>query len=747
MTSSVILDEKQLKRIPPALVFILILILGLPVIALNYFGMDFSALAKNISATTGFTSIEVEAQIRGYFRQSLLEWSAFSFSAITVLLSFTQFRLKNDKIALIIGLSVLFSGSVAALHTVIIDGLTPHFTDQKNLDAFIWTFANSVSGLIFIVGLLLVLNNEDGKVFRVSTFFLLNFFLLIVAFTLIYYAASRAQLPQMWSENSVISRPYEFIYMFIFFILIIFIYPPVYKKHPYILTNCIFYMGITQIITAIYLMLLSSSPYDSGYNIGYFLKIIFYFIPFSCLIINYVFSYNAIILAQRKLKLSQEKFQYLASHDVLTNLYNRREFEALLSKTIANNSRSQSSFALFVIDIDNFKSINDTLGHIQGDRFLQQFSEHLSRLTRQGDILSRIGGDEYTLITSRIESSTAIRKLAERMVEGLNIPFPVSGKLLTCTVSIGIAIYPLDGDDTEELFKHADVALYSAKKSGKNTYRFYEDKLSYLQHREAEIESYLREALESDELFLNFQPKFDIISKKIIGAEVLLRWHNDVLGDVQPDEFIPVAENTGLIINIGEWVLAQTCKRAKAWLTKYNKPIIFSINVSPLQFENQLFFNKLNETLQHYDYPPSLLEIEVTENLLMNDDTDVSEGLRKIGQLGVNISIDDFGIGYSSLSRLRSLPIKTIKIDKFFISDIKDEKSSVVIVDTIIKLAEQLGMDIIAEGIETQIQVNYLVDKKCYQAQGFLFSKPLGAQEFQKLAYGESVTEQSDVSE
>ncbi|MCP0913973.1 EAL domain-containing protein [Legionella sp. 27cVA30] len=733
MNNSLILDTKTLRRIPPLFVFILILVLGLPAVALNYFGFDF--IVKNINYDHVLGSSIIEAQIRGYFRQTLLQWSAFSLAAITVLLAFTQYRLANDKVALIIGLAVLFSGSVEALHTLVIDGLTPDYIDKKNLDAVIWTFSNSISGIIFIIGFLLLLKFEKGKRFRSFTFILLSILLFLIAFSSIYYAAASTKLPEMWFESAILSRPYELIYLFIYLSIILFIYPAAYKKYPYILTNCIFYMAVTQIVTAIYLMLLSSTQYDSAYNIAYFLKIIVYFIPFSCLIINYVFSYNAVLEAQKNLKISEGQLKYLAAHDPLTNLFNRREFENLLAKTVAHAARHDQAFVLFVIDVDNFKSINDSLGHTHGDHFLKQFSAQLSSLTRKGDILSRIGGDEFTLISRGLKTPSAARKLAERIIQGLHTAYPVYGKLLTSSVSIGIAIFPGDGKTAEELLKNADIAMYSAKKSGKNTYRFYTEKLSHLQTREAEIESYLRTALKNDEFSLYFQPKYNLISREIIGAEILLRWHNATLGEIAPDEFIPVAENTGLIVNIGVWVLKKTCEKAQTWAEKYKRNLLFSINVSPVQFENRDFFPNLEKTLRNYNYPAAFLDLEVTESLVMRNDVFITEGLRQIDKLGVHISIDDFGMGYSSLSRLKSLPIDTLKIDKLFVSDIQNEQDKVIVIDTIIKLAQELEMNIVAEGIETEAQLNYLIARKCYFGQGFYLSKPLTADNFEALAY------------
>jgi len=735
MDNTLILDEKTLKRIPPVFILIFILLLGIPAVALNYFGIEFSAVSPKIIGSGLLEKFIIESQVRGYFRQVLLQWSAFSLATITVLLAFTQYRLTNDKIALIIGLSILFSGAVEATHTLVVDGLSPYITNKENIDAMIWTVTNAGSGIILMVGLILLLKYENKKPFRALTFILLSILLILTAFASIYYAASILQQPTMLFRDSLVSRPYETIYLTIYLFIVFFIYPSAYKKYPTILTNCIFYMSVTQIVIAIYLMTLSSSPYDSAYNIAYFLKIVVYFIPFSCLIINYVFSYNSVLEAQNRLQISQEKLRYMASHDPLTELYNRREFENLLDRTIASSARNNCSFALFLIDIDNFKAINDTLGHIHGDSLLKTFAGHLSSLTRKEDILSRIGGDEFTIITTQLKSPTSARKLAERLVSGLNMPYPVNEKLLTGTVSIGISIYPLDGETTEDLLKNADIAMYSAKRSGKNNYQFYTEKLSADQHRESEIESHLREALKKDEFTLFYQPQYNLITKEIIGAEILLRWNNKKLGNVSPVEFIPVAENSHLIISIGNWVLHKACEQAQHWAKQYKRHLLFSINVSPMQFSHNNFYLNFKKTLETFNYPADYLSIEITETMLMEDSDEVSQGLKNIDELGVRISLDDFGMGYSSLSRLQSLPIDTLKIDKLFVADIHNEKDKVVIIDTIITLAQELGMGIIAEGIETQEQLNYLIMKKCTLGQGFLLNKPLSMAEFEKIAY------------
>lgn len=738
MDKIVKIDEKALKRLPPIFILIFIILLGFPVLALTYFGADFSTMAKDMTINNNLGFVVIESQIRSYFKQVLLQWSGFSLSVITVLFALTKYRLTKDKIALLIGLTILFSGSVQALHTLVIDGLFLISMDKENLDAIIWTFTNTVSGLIFAIGLLILLYQSQRKVFHLSKFIVIGLLFGLTTLVFFIYMLLVIGHPVALFKNDFIPRPYELIDITIYVSIIFFIYPEAYKKYPTILTNCIFYMSITQVVIALYLMFLPSTLYDNAYNIAYYLKIIVYFIPFSCFIINYIYSYNSILEAQKEIDEGQKKLEYFASHDPLTDLYNRREFEQLLDKTIANASRERQSFALFLLDIDNFKSINDTLGHTYGDHFLQKFSEKLVLLTRKGDILSRLGGDEFTIITSPLKSLSSARKLAERMITSLNTSYHVDEKWLSSTVSIGIAIYPMDGENTKELLKHADIAMYNAKRSGKNSHHFYTKNLSDEQDRESEIESHLREALKKDELALYYQPQYNLVTKEIIGAEVLLRWKSEKLGPLSPDEFIPIAEHSNLIINIGNWVLNKACEQAKHWFDTYHRHLYFSINVSPLQFENNNFYLHFKDTLKRFDYPPQYLNIEITENLLMKNTDEVNQGLGNINLLGANILLDDFGMGYSSLSRLQSLPISALKIDKSFVAGIQNETDSVFVIDTIIKLGRELETIIIAEGIENEAQLNYLVARKCYLGQGFLFNKAIPAEVFEKLAYEQS---------
>ena len=729
-------DESTLKRMPQFLILIILMLLGLPYLGLNL-GFDFSIHSSQLNPQSLQNSL-IEAQVRGYFRQTLLQWSGFSLAAVAILLAFTRYKLIEDKIALIIGLSVLFSASIEAIHTLFVDGLTLTTIYQKNnFDALIWTFSNSISSLILLIGLIVLLKVRRKSHLPLTHFFLITGLIFFTAVGLIYlFYHSFVAIPEMWFHNDQISRPYECVSLIINLIILAAVYPKIYKKYPSILSHCIFYMCITQIITALYLMLLSRVAYDSGYNIAYFLKIVSYFIPCACLVINYVNSFSAVVRGQKNLKVKQEELKYVASHDLLTSLFNRREFEDLLDKSISNALRNGTSLALLLIDLDNFKATNDSFGHIHGDELLKQFSNRLILLIRKGDLLSRVGGDEFTLISPNIKSPSSARQLAQRILNELNSPYLINGKLITVTASIGISIFPNDGRNTEKLLIKADLAMYKAKNSGKNTYQFYTEELSFLHHRESEIEAHLRKALQNDEFELNFQPKYNLVNKKIIGAEILLRWENKILGLTSPNEFIPVAEHSGLIMDIGTWVLNKSCEQIAKWTKEHKNDLSFSINISPIQLSNNQFLNIIRKIFTDCNYSTHNLEFEITENILMSESNEITNVLNSISALGIKISLDDFGKGYSSLNRLRTLPIDTLKIDKNFISDIHNENDKVVIVDIIIKLANELGMNIIAEGIETREQLEYLVIKECFYGQGFLLSQPISTEAFAKLAFG-----------
>ncbi len=436
----------------------------------------------------------------------------------------------------------------------------------------------------------------------------------------------------------------------------------------------------------------------------------------------------------------EEHIQYLAYYDTLTRLPNRELLMDRLHQGIAQASRNQTQLALVLLDLDHFKSINDTLGHPIGDRLLTQVAQRLGNCVREGDTVARLGGDEFVILLSNLpdsdQASIDVTTVVDKIRKTISDNYIIDGHDLSISTSIGIAFYPHDGETSDTLFKHADMAMYQAKGAGRDGYRFFSAALNESAIERHEIKAELRQALTKDQFELVFQPKVDIIHNRIIGAEALLRWHHPRLGTIAPDKFIPISEDTGQIISIGHWVFERACQVAvELWCAKNtcNNIQTMSINVSPRQFRHPDFVSSVEKIIKSTGVKPGCLEIEVTENLLIHDYNDVRRKLNKLKDLGLHISIDDFGTGYSSLRYLQELPVDILKIDHSFVCNIDTNPANAAIVETIIAMATRLELKVIAEGVETKNQLAYLRVQGCTICQGFYFSKPLSQAGFSKL--------------
>ncbi len=443
----------------------------------------------------------------------------------------------------------------------------------------------------------------------------------------------------------------------------------------------------------------------------------------------------------------EEHIKYLAYYDTLTGLPNRELLMDRLHQGIAQAPRSQSQLALMLLDLDHFKSVNDTLGHPVGDQLLTQVAQRLSDCVREGDTVARLGGDEFVILLPSLpasgEASVDVRIVADKIRHTLSDTYSIEGHDLSISASIGIAFYPADGETTHTLFKHADMAMYQAKDAGRDNYRFFSKVMNEAAIERLEIESELRQALSKDQFQLLFQPKVDIIHNRIVGAEALLRWRHPELGLIPPDKFIPISEDTGQIISIGHWVFEQACQAAvELWCNKKDRKDIqtMSVNVSPRQFRHPDFVTQVKNIITETGVDPNCIEIEVTENLLIHDYDEVRGKLEELKAIGLHISIDDFGTGYSSLRYLQQLPVDIIKIDHSFVCNIDTEPANAVIVEAIIAMATRLGLGIIAEGVETRSQLAYLRVQGCTICQGFYFSKPLSQTAFAELLAGDLKT-------
>ena len=415
----------------------------------------------------------------------------------------------------------------------------------------------------------------------------------------------------------------------------------------------------------------------------------------------------------------EARIQHLARHDALTELPNRTQFLEEMANSEAAIERGQKA-AVLCIDLDHFKSVNDTLGHAIGDKLLMQVSARLWGTTRETDVLARLGGDEFSLLLRPIDKASDAAAIAERIVKAMSSPFAIDGHQVVIGASVGIAIAPADGESTDVLMKNADLALYRAKAEGRSTYHFFEKDMDAAIQKRRMIEAGLRAALALNELRVVFQPLVGLKENRITCLEALLRWTHDGKA-ISPVEFIPIAEETGLIVPIGEWVLREACRAAVAWPTAAR----VAVNLSPVQFKNKRLFETVHAILAETGLPPTRLELEITESLLLNDNEHTLQTLHRLRAIGIRISMDDFGTGYSSLSYLRAFPFDKIKIDRSFMRDLESRGDSLAIIKAVIGLGHSLGMSTTAEGVETEEQLAAVREQGCNEVQGFLFSPPL----------------------
>lgn len=429
---------------------------------------------------------------------------------------------------------------------------------------------------------------------------------------------------------------------------------------------------------------------------------------------------------------SQDRIAYLASHDDLTGLPNRNRFTDQLRHAIARAVDHQGQIGVMFIDLDNFKVINDTLGHEAGDRLLREVAQRLQRSVREQDLVARLGGDEFTILLEDIDVGE-LKQIAARINDQMAASFIINGCDLFVSASIGISLYPDDGGDSKTLLKHADTAMYRVKDQGRNGYRFFTEEMRLRAHQRLTIESGLRLALTRDELSLHYQPQIDLNDDKIVGAEVLLRWHSPVLGAISPTTFIPIAEHAGLMPQIDSWVLERTLQQMQTWQQEGVALPRISINLSPQQFLRLPIAEQVAERLQHYQIAGDRFGIELTEGSLMDHNETTLARLNALKQLGIHLSIDDFGTGYSSLLYLKRYPLDTLKIDKGFIDGLGSDESDEAITSAIIAMAQSLGLNVVAEGVENEAQRDFLLGKGCYQIQGFICFRPLSAAAFRQL--------------
>jgi len=452
------------------------------------------------------------------------------------------------------------------------------------------------------------------------------------------------------------------------------------------------------------------------------------------------------LLLKRKVKERTQQLEHQAYHDTLTGLPNRSALIAQLEQQLAFSQRNHEKLAILFIDLDDFKKVNDTLGHTVGDELLQAVASRLRKTIRGSDVISRFGGDEFVIMLSHLHSLEDIESTCLQLLQSMKQNYPIGQRNISMSLSIGIAIYPDDGESVELLLQNADTAMYAAKNKGGDHFSFYSGQLNQQVHRRMLLEEHLAKALENNEISLHFQPVIDLGSGDVTRFEALARWHNSELGDVSPDEFIPVAEHTGLIMQLGEYVLSQSLAACRRLREQFKLPYRISVNLSPQQLRDEHFVSKCAVQLEQNELPAESLVLEITEGMLLKQQERADQVLKELSQLGVLLAMDDFGTGYSSLSYLRKYPFDTLKIDKEFVQDITEDVASSELILSIISMANSMHIDVIAEGVETEGQNNKLVSMSCRKGQGYYYSRPLPEEKLNQWLETQQLKKQSKLA-
>ncbi len=443
---------------------------------------------------------------------------------------------------------------------------------------------------------------------------------------------------------------------------------------------------------------------------------------------------------------AETRASFLATHDDLTALPNRMVFSQSVSEAVKIGRRYDQQFAVMFVDLDRFKIINDTLGHSAGDALLIEIAKRLTQSVRESDLVSRIGGDEFVILLRKISNVEQVTRVARKILAAVVKPLTIHGHECRVTASIGISLFPSDAQDEESLTKNADAAMYAVKEEGRNSFLFHSQEIKTQSIERLMLETSLRRALERNELLLYYQPKQDISRGSISGVEALLRWHHPDLGLLQPSRFIPLAEETGLIVPIGKWVLETACAQSMAWQRQGLPAIRIAVNLSPRQFADPNLLDDIGAALEKSGMPPELLELEITESMMMQNVEHTVQVLTAIKSLGITLAIDDFGTGYSSMSLVKKFPINVLKIDRSFVREITTDSEDKAIADAIIALGRALDLTIVAEGVETVEQEAFLRAHNCDEIQGYLISKPIPADEFAGFLANHALGELKDLA-
>lgn len=734
-------QQEAQNKFPRTVSWIIIALCVLPYLVSHLginFGLNPISLTSEMAAkmTNDQLSAAIYAAMSGAFSHTILEWSAFMLSLVTLVFAFIHYRLVKDVAVPIICLVLFFSGVLDAFHTLASDRLIAGNAAITNLSPFTWAAARLFNAVLMLicVGVFSIERLAIRKI-PMGALAIATIVLIILAYGLMMYMSTSIILPQTQFPNAFISRPYDVAPLILYLLALIFLYPRFYKMYPTPFAQSLILTAFVGMSVEAYMAFGSGHLFDANFNIAHFLKALSYSVPLIGLLVDYVQTYRNVHITHTQLSKQTEELSQLAHYDYLTDLHNRATFEKTLESEISRASHFDMKFGLLFIDLDNFKKINDDLGHNIGDIYLKEVAKRLKKCVRETDTIARIGGDEFALIIEGIEHNRQASIVAKKIFKEFSKEYVIGNRTLSISASIGIACFPEAGSGVVQLCKHADIAMYCAKEHGKRQWQFFTAELSEKFNRLLHLENALSDALENNEFYIQYQPQYNIVDNIIIGVEVLLRWRHPELGEISPEVFVPIAEEMGIISVIGSWVLESSCPEFKAW-SAINKSkglgFDFAVNISTHQLTDHSFMRTLKKLIAQYKFNPMDITIELTETTIMTKKF-MLENLNEIADLGVRIAIDDFGTGYSSLSYLRELPIQIVKIDKSFLDDVLIDESAEKIVKSIVAMVQNLDLEVVAEGVENSGQKQFLINNGCHIAQGFYLSRPLSAEKISHL--------------
>ncbi|HHT0594899.1 TPA: putative bifunctional diguanylate cyclase/phosphodiesterase [Legionella anisa] len=711
-------EANNVFRILPK-VFLLFILLTLTLSTLGMllgFKLGFSFFYQNVS-----------------IYHALFYWSLGIIALVLVLLGFSYYKLTKDKIAFCISVSYLIGVVFYFTACLVNNWFTPLTYNLKNFHGFVWLGSNTFISFLLVVTLsMCLIKSLTPKYFTFSVLLILSCIIFGAEGFLILWSSYPNHMPIFFYPNEFITHPFGLVNLALnLYLAFITCYQP-YPKNRDVLLNAVKYSAFAQILMSIYMVFGSNNLLDTAYLIASLLQLCSFIIPVIGLIQSFQEKFFLAFRAQENLQQQKDKFEKLSTIDSLTLLMNKAAFKATMAALIANYQRYRHQFTLMYLDLDNFKFVNDSFGHEVGDKLLQEVASRLKKSIRIGDYCSRLSGDEFAIIFPELFEPHKIQIIAENLINVFNTPFVIHQHILTITVSIGIAVYPDSGVTYQDILKNADTSMYEAKKLGKNTYLFYSPILSKSQLEELEIGKHLREAIKNNELSLHYLPIYCLSTRELVGAELLLRWNSQNLGKMGSNEFFRIAEKTGLMIPIGEWILETAYFQIKHWNEKYNKKLQFFINISSIELANNNFINHIERLI--FKSKVDNITLELTEKSLLENRIKIEKNLFTLTQLGVKLALDNFGTGYSSYILLKTLPIDILKIDNIFIKDV-EKNIDLAIIRTIINLAHLLNLKVVAKGLETEQQLKTLIEEECDFGQGYLFSRAVDNYNFECMAY------------